>query len=61
MSTVVEHLDVLEGCVRQIDSGPPLLAIERLDLRSGPAKLDPGIIQPSPDIPKDGSRPAERI
>jgi len=31
-SAIVEHLDVLEDSVRELNSGPPLLTVQQLDL-----------------------------
>ncbi len=57
--TIVEDLDVLEDRVRELDPGLPLLAVEQLDLDQNDSII--ALSRPSPMLPKEGMRPAERI
>lgn len=51
-SAVVEHLDVLEERVCQLDPGLPLLPVQQLDLHRGPERLHHRIVQPVADGPE---------
>jgi hypothetical protein len=60
-TAVVEDLDALEDRVGELDSGLPLLAVEKFDLHRGPEAFHHGVVEAVGDRPKDGRRPAERI
>lgn len=42
---VVEHFDVLEDCVRQLDPGLPLLTVQQFDLHRRPEGFHHGIVE----------------
>ena len=42
---VVEDPEVLEDRVSELDSGPPSLTVEELDLHAAPERLDDGVIE----------------
>ena len=44
-AAVVEDLDVLEDRVRELDSGLPPSAVEKLDLHRGPEALHHSVVQ----------------
>jgi hypothetical protein len=61
-ASVVEHFDVLENRVRQLDPGLPLLAVQQFDLHRRPESVSiTALSRPSPTVPNDGNSPAERI
>lgn len=51
-TTVVEHLDVLEERIRELDASLPLLPVQQLDLHPRPERLHHRIVEAIADGPE---------
>lgn len=54
---IVEDLNVLEHCIREIGSGAPLFPIEQLDLHARPERFHHRVVVTVSDCPKRWHQP----